>query len=95
MQTTQNTKTIAAFEARRKFGKLLQRILKGDKFVVERNGEKVAAVVPIELFEQWKESRNAFFEKVRAVARQANLSDQEADKLADKSVRAVRQSPIS
>lgn len=52
MQTTQNTKIIPAFEARRKFGKLLQGILKGDKYVVERNGEKVAAVVPIEVYEQ-------------------------------------------
>lgn len=95
MQTTQNTKTIAAFEARRKFGKLLQGILRGDKFVVERNGEKVAAVVPVELFEQWKQSRNAFFEKVRTAARQANLSEQKADKLADKSVREVRQSLLS
>ncbi len=95
MQTTQNTKTIPAFEARRRFGKLLQAILNGDKFVVERNGEKVAAVVPIEVFEQWRQSRHAFFEKVRAVAGQANLSEQAAGKLADKSVKALRQSPLS
>lgn len=91
MQITQNTKTIAAFEARRKFGKLLQGILKGDQFVVERNGEKVAAVVPIEVYEQWRQSRNAFFQKIRAAARRSNLSGEEADKLADKSVQTIRQ----
>jgi len=90
MQITQNTKIIAAFEARRKFGKLLQGTLKGDKFVVERHGEKVAAVVPIEVYEQWEESRHAFFKKIRSAARRANLSEKEADKLADKSVQAIR-----
>lgn len=93
MQTAQNTKIIAAFEARRKFGKLLQGILRGDKFVVERNGEQVAAVVPIEVYEQWRQSRNALFEKIRAASKLTNLSEQEADKLADKSVRAIRKSP--
>lgn len=92
MQTIQNTKTVAAFEARRKFGKLLQGVLKGDKYVVERNGEKVAAVVPIEIYQQWQQSRQAFFQKIREAARRSNLSEQKADALADKSVQAIRQS---
>ena len=93
MQSAQSTKNIAAFEARRKFGALLQGVLKGDKFVVERNGEKVAAVVPIEVYEQWQESRNVFFQKIRAASRQANLSEKKADRLVDKSVKAIRKSP--
>ena len=84
-------KVIAAFEARRSFGKVLQRVLQGDKYVVERNGEPVAAVVPIEVYEQWKQSREAFFGKLRAIAEDANLPEDEADRLADEAVEAVRQ----
>ena len=90
MQITQNTTTIAAFEARRNFGKVLQRVLKGDKFVVERHGEEVAAVVPIEVYEQWYQSRQAFFQKIRAAAQRANMSELRSNRLADKIVRAIR-----
>jgi prevent-host-death family protein len=62
-------KTIGAFEARRQFGKVLQDVLaKGDKFVVERNGEPIAAVVPIQLYRQWKQRREAFFAQMREAA---------------------------
>ena len=84
-------KAIAAFEARRTFGKILQDVLtRGDRFVVERHGEPVAAVVPIEVYEQWKQARSAFFTKVRAAAERADLSTDEAEALADKAVQAVR-----
>ena len=48
---------------RRGFGQMLQDILtRGDKFVVERHGTPVAVVVPIEVYEQWKQNRERFFE---------------------------------
>ncbi len=84
-------KTVAAFDARRQFGKILQEILsRGDRFVVERHGEPVAAVVPIEVYEQWKRSRTAFFDRIRAASERANLSPEEAEALAEEAVRAVR-----
>jgi prevent-host-death family protein len=84
-------KTISAFEARRQFGKLLNDISgKGDRVVVERHGEAVAVVVPIEVYEQWKRSRAEFFDRMRAVADRANLTPQEADELAAEAVGAVR-----
>ncbi|MBI4494877.1 MAG: type II toxin-antitoxin system Phd/YefM family antitoxin [Chloroflexi bacterium] len=84
-------KTVAAFEARRQFGKILTDVLtRGDRFVVERHGEPVAAVVPIEVYEQWKKARSAFFARARAAAEQANLPPDEADRLAAEAVRAVR-----
>ncbi|MSQ15634.1 MAG: type II toxin-antitoxin system Phd/YefM family antitoxin [Dehalococcoidia bacterium] len=86
-------KMIAAFEARRTFGKILQQVLQGERFVVERNGEAVAAVVPIEVYEQWKQSRNAFFAKIRAAAKEADLPEVEADRLAEEAIQAVRQAP--
>ena len=84
-------KVVAAFEARRQFGKILQDVIaKGDRYVVERHGEPVAAVVPIEVYEQWKRARSELFAKIRATAEQADVSPQEADALAQEAVRAVR-----
>jgi prevent-host-death family protein len=84
-------KEIASFTARRQFGQLLDDVMaNGDRFVVERNGKPVAAVVPIALYEQWKRSREAFFERWRQAAERANVSPEEADALAKEAVSAVR-----
>jgi len=84
-------KTIAAFEARRKFGKILQEVAgKGDKFVVERHGEPVAAVVPMEVYENWKRQRTEFFDLIRSMQQEANLDPEEAEQVANEAVQAVR-----
>ncbi len=63
---------------------------KGDRIVVERNGQPIAVVVPIDVYHQWKRSRAESFDRMRQVSEQANLSPEEADRLADEAVRAVR-----
>lgn len=84
-------KTVGAFEVRRSFGKILQEVAaKGDRVVVERHGEPIAAVVPIDVYNQWKRSRSDFFDRMRRVSEQANLSPEEADQLAADAVKAVR-----
>ena len=84
-------KTVSAFEVRRSFGQMLQDILtRGDKFVVERHGTPVAVVVPIEVYEQWKQNRERFFETLRTAQANANLSDEEATQLAAEAVKAAR-----
>jgi prevent-host-death family protein len=86
-------RTIGAFEARRSFGQILQDVAaKGEKVVVERHGQLIAAVVPIHLYEQWKKRREAFFDQMDAVAKRANLSPEEADELAQEAVQSVRAS---
>lgn len=84
-------KVIAAFEARRQFGKVLNDVsAKGDKFVVERHGEPIAALVPIEVYDQWKRQREEFFDRWEAVARRVDLPEEEAMELARDAVQAVR-----
>jgi prevent-host-death family protein len=84
-------RTVAAFEARRKFGRILQDVAgKGDTVVVERHGEAIAAVVPMHLYEQWKKRREAFFDQMEEVSRRVNLSPEEADKLVEEAILAVR-----
>jgi prevent-host-death family protein len=83
-------KRIAAFDARRNFGKVLQDVsAKGDRFLIERHGEPVAALVSIELYNQWRRTRDDFFAGIRAAQARADLSPA-ADDLAEEAVRAVR-----
>lgn len=82
---------IGAYEARRCFGEILQKVAStGDKILVERYGEPIAAVVPIEVYQQWKLSRQDFFDKIRAAAEKSNLSSKKAEALADQAVAFVR-----
>jgi prevent-host-death family protein len=48
-------KTIAAYEARRKFGQLIEEAsYRKDNFVVERSGRPMAVIVPIDAYARWK-----------------------------------------
>ncbi len=86
-------KKVAAFDARRNFGKILREVLsRGERFVVERHGEPVAAVVHIEVYEQWKKSRSAFFARVRTAAERAQMSPEDAETLSEDAVRTIRAS---
>ena len=89
-------KTIGAFEARRQFGSILQDVTaRGDEFVVERHGEPVAALVPIELYERWKRQREEFFAQMHEIAARSNLTPEEADALATEAVQAARAAQVS
>lgn len=84
-------KRVSAFDVRRGFGQMLQDVLQhGDKFIVERHGAPVAVVAPIEGYEQWKQSRDRFFDSLRAAQVAADLSSEEADQLAAEAVSAAR-----
>lgn len=82
---------IGAIEAGQQFERVLESVAdRGDSYVVEYRGEPVAAVVPLKLYEQWKRDRDAFFDELEDMARQADLSPAEADALALESVEATR-----
>ena len=84
-------KTIRAFEARRNFGRILQDVVAcGDKVIVERHGQPVAVVVPVEVYKQWQQKRQEFFDTMRIAAERANMSPEEADELAAEAVRWAR-----
>jgi prevent-host-death family protein len=85
-------KTINSFEVRRSFGKLVQNVAThGDKIIVERHGTPVAVLVPVEVYEQWKRSRERFFELLEMGQNNANLTPEAADNLALEVVEEIRQ----
>ena len=84
-------KSVGAFEIRRQFGRVLQDVaVKGDSYIVERHGEPVAVVVPVDVYEQWKRGRDAFFDRMNLAAERAAMSPAEADELANAAVEAIR-----
>jgi prevent-host-death family protein len=86
-------KIVGAFEARRSLGRILQEVAaNGDRIVVERNGQPVAVVVPIDVYNQWKRSRAELFERMRKASEHASMEPDEADQLAAEAIAAVRAS---
>jgi prevent-host-death family protein len=82
---------IGAWEARRTFGKILDTVgFRGDTVVVEKNGERLAAIVPIQMLDKWEEERTAFFDQMRVVSEQAAVPYEEAQELAEEALQAVR-----
>lgn len=97
MKTTQtgiNEQTIAAFDARRNFGKLLDRIKAGIHVIVEEYGEPVGAFLPLAEYKKWKQDQEETLRTMLAMmdeaANNANLSEEEASKVATDAVTAIR-----
>jgi prevent-host-death family protein len=58
-------KRINAVKARGSLGQILEEVhYRGDQYIIERSGKPMAAVVPVEQYEQWRSEREAFFQLV-------------------------------
>lgn len=84
-------KTVSSGDVSQQFANLLEDVSgQGDRYVVERDGVPLAAVVPFALYAQWKRRRGAFFEIMRGTADQADLSEKDAVRITDEAKHAVR-----
>lgn len=53
-------------KAREKFSEIIEQVqYQGESYVINRHGKPAAAVVPIEVYENWKQQRKTFFETIR------------------------------
>jgi prevent-host-death family protein len=89
-------KVISAMTARKQFGQLLEEsFYRGDTFVVERAGKPMAALVPIEQYQQWLTQRSEFFAQITAIQQNmyAYVPD-ELQALIDEAVVAVKSEEI-
>jgi antitoxin (DNA-binding transcriptional repressor) of toxin-antitoxin stability system len=87
-------KTLGAVEVGRRFDDIPRDVGRGDQVVVEQDGESVAAVVPIALYEQWKRERQTLFDEMREVSARADLSEEEAERLVAEAIAAVRAAKV-
>ena len=75
---------ISTLEVRRRLGDILNRVhLRHDRFVIERRGTPLAAVVPVEALESMERLSREFLLAVLARRRGGAIGEREADSLAD------------
>lgn len=61
---------MGAREARQKFSELLGRVhYGGETVILESSGKPMAAVVPLQVYQQWLEDRDARFERLEQMKR--------------------------
>lgn len=84
-------KELSVTQAREKFSDLVEQVqFQGDTYVISRHGKPAAAVVPIEVYENWKRQRRAFFDQIRQMQQRVDLDPQGAERLANEAVTAAR-----
>jgi len=78
-------------KARKEFSDLIEKVYyQGDSYIINRHGKPAAAVVPIQVYENWKQQREEFFNLIRDMQTEADLDPQEAEQLATEAVVAIR-----
>lgn len=58
-------KTIALTEARRQFSEIVNEVMyRNSSYVIEKQGKPAAAIVPLEIYEQWKARRQRLIDLI-------------------------------
>ncbi len=84
-------KEMGVTKAREEFSNIIKDVqYRSGAYVIKRHGEQAAAVVPIQVYRDWKKQRKGFFDQVRDIQEMADLSTQEASQLAAEAVAAMR-----
>jgi prevent-host-death family protein len=69
-------KELGITEAREKLSDMVEQVqYQGETYIINRHGKPAVAVVPIEVYENWKHQRKMFFDAIRGI--------QEANKTID------------
>jgi prevent-host-death family protein len=84
-------KVLGVTEARKKFSNIVEQVQhQGDTYLISRYGRPAAAVVPVEVYENWQRQREEFFDLIRTLQKEADLSPEQADQVAAEAVAAIR-----
>jgi prevent-host-death family protein len=84
-------RVLGVTEARKIFSNIVERVqYQGYSYIISRHGKPVAAAVPMGVYEGWKQQREEFFDLIRQMQQEADLTPEEADRLAAEAVAAVR-----
>ena len=85
------TRTISTMEARRQLGDILNRVaLRHDQYIIERKGQALAAVVPVERLEQMQRAAELHLLDVLEREPPEELPQAEADALANEAKHRTR-----
>ncbi len=89
---TPNPTTIPAVKARIHFGEIMKRVaLKGERFIVEKSGLPVVAIINATEYLNWVQEREEHFKVLdRVKGRLPHASPEEVERDVQQAVRAVR-----
>ena len=86
-------KKIGLARARQEFSKIINDVqYQGESYIISRHGEEAAAVVPLQVYQNWIEGRENFFNSIREIQSASNLDQLQAKKLAEEAVAHARKS---
>jgi len=78
-------------EARKEFRELVEKVqFQGDTYIISRHGKPAAAVVPVQVYENWRRQRDELFRVFREMQKEADLDPAEAELLAAEVLATVR-----
>jgi len=84
------TEKITTLEVRQRLGDILNRVaLRNDQFIIERKGKPLAAVVPVERFEQMRRAARMHLLHVLE-RRDGKPSEAQAERIADEAKHRTR-----
>lgn len=84
-------RALGVTEARKEFSDLVEKVqYQGDAYIISRHGKPAAAVVSVQVYENWKRQRDEFFNLIRDIQAEADLDLMDAEQLAAEAVLAVR-----
>jgi prevent-host-death family protein len=84
-------KELGITEARQNFSEMVEQVqYQGSTYIIRRHGKPVAAVVPLEVYQNWKHQRKEFFALIRDIQRRADLEPEEAEQLAAEAIASIR-----
>ncbi|MBI2426946.1 MAG: type II toxin-antitoxin system Phd/YefM family antitoxin [Candidatus Kerfeldbacteria bacterium] len=86
-------KTLTAMKARQNFGGLLEAVYhRGDRYIIERAGRPMAAVVPLDDLDEWQARRGRLFGMIDEVQKKnARVSKKTLQKEINEAVSITRQ----
>jgi prevent-host-death family protein len=93
IRRTQMERSVGVTEARINFAEIIDSVrYQGDTVLLVKSGKPAAVVVPVEMFERWKEERKEKFEALRRLQARVteDISEEEAMELALEAQQAVR-----
>jgi len=84
-------KVLGVTEARKKFSDIVEQVQhQRDTYLISRYGKPAAAVVPVEVYENWQRQREEFFDLIRNLQKESDLSPEQADQVANEAIAAFR-----
>ncbi|MCB9102523.1 MAG: type II toxin-antitoxin system Phd/YefM family antitoxin [Anaerolineales bacterium] len=86
-------KVIGVTQARSELNTIVDQVKsRGETFIIQRHGKAAAVLVPIEIYELWKQQKESFFETFRQTQKQADLDSDLAEEIAAEAIAAIRES---